>query len=59
MAGADRRRQPLHDRPQCRRALSNGNPVGNDAISSIAWSVGLIAVFAGLRIRKFNHSTIV
>jgi hypothetical protein len=33
--------------------------VGNDAISSIAWSVGLIAVFAGLRIRKFNHSTIV
>jgi len=40
------------------RALYNGNPVGNDAWYSIGWSVGLIAVFAALSIRKFNHSTV-
>ncbi len=40
------------------RALYNGNPVGNDASYSIAWSISLIAVFAALSIRKFNHSTV-
>ncbi len=40
------------------RALYNGNPVGNDALISVAWSVGLIVVFAGLSIRKFNSSTV-
>jgi ABC-2 type transport system permease protein len=40
------------------RALYNGNPVGNDAMWSIAWSVGLIVVFATLSIRKFNNSTV-
>lgn len=40
------------------RALYNGNPVGNDAIYSILWSVGLIVVFGGLAIRKFNRSTV-
>ncbi len=39
------------------RALYNGNPVGNNAIYSILWSVGIIVVFAGLSIRKFNRST--
>jgi ABC-2 type transport system permease protein/oleandomycin transport system permease protein len=39
------------------RALYNGNPVGNDAIWSVLWSVGIIVVFAGLSIRKFNSST--
>ena len=40
------------------RALYNGNPVGNDAYWSILWSVGIIAVFAALSIRKFNQSTV-
>jgi ABC-type multidrug transport system permease subunit len=39
------------------RALYNGNPVGNDAVWAIAWSVAIIAIFAGLSIRKFNSST--
>ena len=40
------------------RALYNGNPVGNDAIYSLLWSFGIIAVFASLSIRKFNRSTV-
>lgn len=40
------------------RALYNGLPAGNDVWWSIAWSVGLIVVFAGLSIRKFNRSTV-
>ncbi len=40
------------------RALYNGNPVGNDAVYSLAWSFGIIAVFAALSIRKFNRSTV-
>ncbi len=40
------------------RALYNGNPVGNDALWSILWSVGIIVVFAALSIRKFNSSTV-
>ena len=40
------------------RALYNGNPVGNDAVYSLMWSVGIIVVFAGLSIRKFNRSTV-
>jgi ABC-2 type transport system permease protein/oleandomycin transport system permease protein len=40
------------------RALYNGNPVGNDAAYSLLWSFGIIVVFAGLSIRKFNRSTV-
>ena len=40
------------------RALYNGHPVGNDALYSILWSVGIIVVFATLSIRKFNNSTV-
>jgi ABC-2 type transport system permease protein/oleandomycin transport system permease protein len=40
------------------RALYNGNPVGDDALYSVLWSVGLTAVFATLSIRKFNRSTV-
>lgn len=40
------------------RALYNGKPVGNNAIYSLMWSIGIIAVFAGLSIRKFNRSTV-
>ena len=40
------------------RALYNGNPVGTDAVQSIAWSAGIIVVFAVLSIRKFNESTV-
>ena len=39
------------------RALYNGNPVGDDAWWSLAWSVGLIAVFSALATRKFSRST--
>jgi ABC-2 type transport system permease protein len=40
------------------RALYNGNPVGNDAVYSLLWSLGIIVTFAGLSIRKFNRSTV-
>lgn len=40
------------------RSLYNGNPVGNDAWYSLAWSAGIILVFASLSIRKFNRSTV-
>ena len=40
------------------RALYNGNPVGNDAVYSLLWSIGIIVVFASLSIRKFNRSTV-
>jgi ABC-2 type transport system permease protein len=40
------------------RALYNGHPVGNDALWSILWSIGIIVVFATLSIRKFNNSTV-
>lgn len=40
------------------RALYNGNPVGNNAIYSLMWSIGIVVVFAGLSIRKFNRSTV-
>lgn len=40
------------------RALYNGNPVGNDALYSILWSIGITVVFASLSIRKFNRSTV-
>jgi ABC-2 type transport system permease protein/oleandomycin transport system permease protein len=40
------------------RALYNGNPVGNDAVYSLMWSIGIIVAFAGLSIRKFNRSTV-
>ena len=39
------------------RALYNGLPVGNDAIATIAWSIGITVVFATISIRKFAHST--
>lgn len=39
------------------RGLYNGNPVGNDVWWSLAWSVGLIAVFSALATRKFSRST--
>jgi ABC-2 type transport system permease protein len=40
------------------RALYNGNDPGHDVWWTIAWSVGLITVFATLAIRKFNRSTV-
>lgn len=40
------------------RSLYNGLPVGNDVWWSLAWSAGLILVFATLSIRKFNRSTV-
>jgi ABC transporter DrrB family efflux protein len=40
------------------RALYNGNPVGNDALYSIMWSLGITTVFATLSISKFNRSTV-
>lgn len=40
------------------RALYNGLPVGNDAAITIAWSIGIAAVFAGLSIVKFARSTV-
>ena len=39
------------------RALYNGKPAGSALWISLAWSVGLIAVFSTLAIRKFNAST--
>ncbi len=39
------------------RALYNGLPVGNDAWWALAWSVGIVAVFATLSIRRFNSAS--
>jgi ABC-type multidrug transport system permease subunit len=40
------------------RALYNGLPVGNDAILTIVWSIGITLVFASMSIRKFSSSTV-
>lgn len=40
------------------RALYNGLPVGNDVWLTLAWSVGIIVVFAGISIRQFTRSTV-
>ena len=40
------------------RALYNGLPVGNDAILTIAWSIGITVVFASMSIRQFSRSTV-
>ena len=40
------------------RSLYNGLPVGSDGWLTVAWSVGITAVFAGLSIRKFSASTV-
>ena len=39
------------------RALYNGLPVGNLAWQSLAWSLGIIAVFSFLSMRKFRNAT--
>lgn len=39
------------------RDLYNGNPVGNGIWASLLWSFGIVALFAGLSVRKFNRST--
>lgn len=39
------------------RALYNGLPAGNLQWQSLAWSVGIIVVFASLSFRKFNSAT--
>ncbi len=39
------------------RALYNGLPVGNLAWQSLAWSLGIIAVFSFLSMRKFRSAT--
>ena len=39
------------------RALYNGHPVGDTVWQSIAWSVGIIAVFSMLSIRRFARAT--
>ena len=40
------------------RALYNGLPVGSDLWVSLAWSAGIVIVFAGLSIRQFSRSTV-
>lgn len=40
------------------RALYNGLPVGSDLWVSLAWSAGIVVVFAGLSIRQFSRSTV-
>jgi ABC-type multidrug transport system permease subunit len=39
------------------RALYNGKDPGDDVWISIAWAVGIIAVFAYLSVRKYSHVT--
>lgn len=40
------------------RALYNGLPVGSDLWVALAWSAGIVVVFAGLSIRQFSRSTV-
>lgn len=39
------------------RALYNGHDPGNDVWISIAWAIGIIAVFASLSVRKYSQAT--
>ena len=39
------------------RALYNGKDPGNDVWISMAWAIGIIAVFAFLSVRKYSHVT--
>ena len=61
-AGLARSRSPTHNPftivTNASRALYNGLPAQSLALQSVAWSVGIIVVFATLSIRKFNRSTV-
>lgn len=40
------------------RGLYNGLPIGSDGWIAVAWSIGLVIVFAAISIRKFSRSTV-
>jgi ABC-2 type transport system permease protein/oleandomycin transport system permease protein len=49
--------QPVSVTVNTARALFQGGPVATDLLSSIAWSVGIIAVFGPLAVRTYRRST--
>ena len=51
------RNQPVSVTIDASRALFQGGPVAGDVIASLAWSVGIIAVFGPLSVRTFRRST--
>jgi len=49
--------QPVSVTIDASRALFQGGPVAGDLIASLAWSVGIIAVFGPLAVRTYRRST--
>jgi len=47
-------RSPMTTMVNSLRGLFNGDPVGSDIVQTIAWSVGIIVVFAPLAVRKYR-----
>jgi len=48
--------QPVSVTASAVRALTLGGPAAGDVIASIAWSVGLIAVFGALSVRLYRRA---
>ena len=51
------RHQPVNVTIEAVRGLANGTGNTGDIVASIAWSIGLIAVFGWLAGRQFRHAT--
>ena len=48
--------QPVSVTASAVRALTLGGPAAGDVIASIAWSVGLIAVFGTISVRLYRRA---
>jgi len=48
--------QPVTYTVDAARGLVLGLPAGGDVLASIAWSVGLVAVFAPLAVRRYRRA---
>jgi ABC-2 type transport system permease protein/oleandomycin transport system permease protein len=51
------RHQPVNVTIQAVRALTAGEPAGGDVARSLAWSIGLVAVFATVSTRQLRRAT--
>ncbi len=51
------RHQPVNVTIEAVRGLANGTGNTGDIVASIAWSIGLIAIFGWLAARQFRHAT--
>ena len=51
------RHQPVNVTIEAVRGLANGTDATSEIVQSLAWSVGLIAVFGSLATRQFRKAT--